>query len=129
VLIGITNDVVDDIICLSILGVLESSYITKCTPISDRLWYSSIFIDIHSNWVDTMGLIESYDTELNSKAKDKIAQKIFMARISLMKLLADFVFCTVDVFEMGDKVSPGWQNTSGLLAALFGVYKLYVKNQ
>jgi hypothetical protein len=129
VLIGIANDISDDIICLSKLGVLEKGWTERMTPYSDRLWYSSIFIDLHSNWTETNKLIQKYDQESSIEQKEKLAQKIFMARISLIKLLADFVFCTVDVFELGERVSPGWQNLSGLLAALLGTYKLYVKNQ
>jgi hypothetical protein len=127
VLIGIANDISDDIICLSKLGVLDKDWTKTMTPYSDRLWYSSIFIDIHSNWTETNKWIQKYDQESDMEQKQKLSQKIFMARISLIKLLADFVFCTVDVFELGDRVSPGWQNLSGLLAALLGTYKLSMK--
>lgn len=125
--IGIINDISDDVICLAKLGIVDKQYITKLTPLSDRLWYSSIFFDLHSLWTDYNGLLKKYEQEGNDEAKLKIFQKLSMARISIAKLLADFTFCTIDVFQL--EVPEGWQNISGLIAALLGTYKLYIKNK
>ncbi|KAL2913123.1 hypothetical protein HK105_207360 [Polyrhizophydium stewartii] len=55
--------------------------------------------------------------------------KIWTQRVSFAKLLTDFMFYTIDVFEMGDRVSDGWQAVSGLVAALLGTCKLYRKHK
>ncbi|KAJ3250933.1 hypothetical protein HK103_003049 [Boothiomyces macroporosus] len=129
VVIGICNDISDDIICLSKLGILDKSWAKTMTPYSDRLWYSGIFIDVHSNICDTNELIKKLANSKDPESRQKLQQKIFMQRVSLAKLLADFVFCTIDVFEMGDKVSEGYQHISGFIAAVLGTYKLYVKHK
>ncbi|KAI8902011.1 peroxisomal biogenesis factor 11-domain-containing protein [Globomyces pollinis-pini] len=128
-MIGIANDIADDIICLSKLGAIDKSWVKKMTPYSDRLWYTSIFFDIHSNLCDTQEHIAAYENARDPEKKYKAQQKIFMGRVSLIKLLADFVFCSIDVFEMGDRVSDGWQAVTGLTTAVLGTYKLYVKNK
>jgi hypothetical protein len=55
-----------------------------------------------------------------------------MDRISLVKLLADYIFCTIDVLHLGERWSvpqtaDGLQAGSGLVAALLGTLKLYLK--
>ncbi|KAJ3304951.1 hypothetical protein HDV03_002181 [Kappamyces sp. JEL0829] len=127
VVIGIVNDVSDDIICLCKMGVLDKPWLERCTPISDRLWYTSIFIDIHANLTDTLKLQEKTRLESDAAARKKLEDKVFMARVSLAKLLADYVFCTIDVFHLS--VSDGWQAVSGLVAAVLGTYKLWIKHQ
>ena len=52
-----------------------------------------------------------------------------MQRITLMKLFADFIFCSIDVFELGGRISDGWQISAGLVAAILGTFKLYLKNK
>lgn len=124
--IGIVNDMADDLICFIKLGLVGKHWLSLLTPLSDRLWYSGIFIDIHANVSDTHLLIRKYEKEEDPKTKSKLLSKISIARVSLAKLLADFAFCTIDVFQM--KVSDGWQISAGLVAAVLGSYKLYVKN-
>ncbi|KAJ3273470.1 hypothetical protein HDV01_004390 [Terramyces sp. JEL0728] len=112
VVIGICNDISDDIICLAKLGIMDKSWIKTMTPYSDRLWYSGIFIDVHSNICDTNELFQKLANSKDPESRQKLQQKIFMQRVSLLKLLADFVFCTIDVFEMGDRISEGYQHVS-----------------
>lgn len=126
VVIGILNDLSDDAICLGKMGMIDSWWIEKCTPVSDRLWYMSIFIDLHSNVLDMKKLEVKYLKEEDQKAKEALKQKLLMARVSFVKLMMDFIFCTVDVFQL--KVSDGVQACAGFFAALLGTYKLYKKN-
>ena len=121
------NDLVDDGICLSKIGVMDKSWTQRLTYYSDRLWYSTIFIDIHSNIMGMLELFKKRDDEKSMELKNQISYKIFMQQISLYKLLADFAFCSVDVFDL--QVSPGVQHLSGFIAALLGTFKLYVKNK
>jgi hypothetical protein len=125
--LSFTNDIVDDMICLAKIGVIDKSWGSKLTPLSDRLWYSTIFIDVHANLSATRELVQKRDAERSTELKLQISHKIDMQYVSLVKLLADFVFCSVDVFEL--QVSPGVQHLSGFLAAILGTFKLYVKNK
>ena len=47
-IVGTVNDLSDDIVCLSKIGLLNSKYSTKYAPISDRLWFLSILLDLYS---------------------------------------------------------------------------------
>jgi hypothetical protein len=144
--LGIVNDMSDDAVALAKMGVLDKSWSVRCTPFSDRLWFISIFLDMHELLVDVVALRaklakysqkippatnkESIEAVEAIKAeRKKIESKLRMHGISIAKLSADFVFCFYDVFGLGDKGwNEGWQTISGLTAALLGTYKLYVKN-
>ena len=121
------NDLVDDGICLSKIGVVDKSWTSRLTPYSDRLWYSTIFIDVHANLMGMQELLAKKEAEKSAELRIQISNKIFMQQLSLVKLLADFTFCSVDVFEL--PVSPGVQHLSGFLAAILGTFKLYVKHK
>lgn len=122
---GMLNDVSDDIICLGKLGIIDKSWIHKMTPYSDRLWYFTIFLDIQSNLEQSSKLKSLLKTE----EKSAFEQKLYMNHINLMKLLCDFVFCTIDVFQLEGKVHPSYQILSGFMAAYLGTVKLYLKNK
>ncbi|KAJ3085629.1 hypothetical protein HK102_013984 [Quaeritorhiza haematococci] len=131
--VGIVNDVSDDVICLGKLSVVDKRWVSILSPLSDRLWYTSIFLDMNQNLYDTRKLeikLKKAEKEGDAKTVSTLREKLYMQRISLAKLCADWVFCTYDVFGLGDKGwSEGWQNVSGLIAALLGTYKLWVKHQ
>ncbi|KAJ3398464.1 hypothetical protein HDV05_002477, partial [Chytridiales sp. JEL 0842] len=141
--LGVVNDMSDDAVALSKMGVLSKGWSTKCTPLSDRLWFVSILLDVHELLVDMVavrGKLARYQRSYNKggsegdevkmKAeKAKLESKLRMQVISLTKLGADFVFCSYDVLGLGDKGwNEGWQTISGLTSALLGTYKLYVKH-
>nr|KAJ3419475.1 hypothetical protein HK105_006907 [Polyrhizophydium stewartii] len=127
--IGIVNDLSDDVVCIGKMGLIDKSWVKWATPISDRCWYMSIFIDLHANVTGTRKLLRAHAAATDPAERAKIADKLWTQRISFAKLLADFMFCTIDVFEMGDRVSDGWQAVSGLVAALLGTCKLYRKHK
>jgi hypothetical protein len=122
---GMINDVSDDIICLAKLGIVDKSWIDKMSPYSDRLWYFTIFLDVQSNLEQASKLKSS----LKTGDKKEVEQKLYVNNISLVKLLCDFVFCTIDVFQLDKKVHPSYQILSGFVAAYLGTVKLYLKNK
>ncbi|KAI8811927.1 peroxisomal biogenesis factor 11 [Cladochytrium replicatum] len=64
-----------------------------------------------------------YDKEIES-----VNGRIRMVKVGLVKLGADWVFCTYDVFGFGRLGwSERWQTASGFVAAVLGTYKLVVK--
>ena len=107
--------------------MLDKPWLDFCTPLSDRLWDAGIFIDVHANITDYKQLSANHEKEVDKAAKEKLASKMFISRISLVKLISDFVFCTIDVFHLD--VNGGVQAVSGLTAALLGTYKLYIKHK
>ncbi|KAJ3108302.1 hypothetical protein HDU96_007557 [Phlyctochytrium bullatum] len=151
--VGIVNDLSDDTVALSKMGVLEKSWSKTCTPISDRMWFTSIFIDVHELLQDYIslrarlaklereaaaGVVNRNDVpedmrKLHAVAAGeemkKIRDKLFVHKVSLAKLSADFVFCAYDVFDLGSKGwDEGWQTVSGLVAAILGTSKLWMKH-
>ena len=137
------------------LGVIDEGWGKTCTPISDRLWWASIFLDTrellrdraaaHSKLTNIIAKIDEVKRKQESDAletyeelmldlcaqKDKLETKIHVFDISACKLCADFMFCTIDVFDLNKRLrlSDGWQVFSGLSAALLGTWKLYIKSQ
>ncbi|KAJ3216141.1 hypothetical protein HDU67_009868 [Dinochytrium kinnereticum] len=142
-IIGIINDLSDDVICLAKMGVLDKSWTKACTPLSDQLWFASIFIDAHEILQDFVVLKAKLETMRRSKTEKmdemaakkleteekKVMDKLHMHRISIGKLSMDFVFCAIDVFALGDRgLDDGWQVFTGLAAAILGTTKLYIKS-
>ncbi|KAI8852679.1 peroxisomal biogenesis factor 11 [Chytridium lagenaria] len=134
-IVGIANDLSDDAICLAKMGVLDKSWIKPCTPLSDRLWFASIFIDAHEVLQDVIMLtakrerLKRAKSNLTPNEKMENENHLLMHRISLAKMSADFIFCTIDVFQLGEKGwDDGWQVFTGLAAAILGTTKLYIKN-
>jgi hypothetical protein len=66
-------------------------------------------------------LISEKDKEQRTKAKSKMT----IQQVSLIKLLADFIFCSIDVFKLEKERI---QVYAGLLASMLSSYKLYVKH-
>jgi Peroxisomal biogenesis factor 11 (PEX11) len=124
--LGIVNDISDDIICFGKMGVIDKQWVTRCTPISDRLWFLSIFIDIHSAVLSVLKIKKA--ASVPEKAQDPaLKQKLLLARISVIKLFGDLLFCWIDVFKLD--VSDGFQSIAGLLTGTLGTFKLIKKFQ
>lgn len=104
---SLLSDTADDVICLGKLKVFDDKWIDMATPISDRSWFITIILDIHD-------LLKSIQQE-----------PTYIKKISLVKLLCDLIFCSIDVFKLD--VSPGWQNITGLVSGSIGTYKLIQK--
>ncbi|KAH6583108.1 hypothetical protein BASA61_008156 [Batrachochytrium salamandrivorans] len=128
--IGILNDVCDDVICLSKMGLLSNlspHWIQRATTLSDRCWYTSIFVDLYTAYHARQKLYTALAKTTDPIQHQAITDKIFMQHISIAKLSMDFVFCSVDVLKIGDQVSQGVQIIPGFLSALLGTFKLYRK--
>ncbi|KAI9339175.1 hypothetical protein DFJ73DRAFT_569960 [Zopfochytrium polystomum] len=164
-LVGIANDAADDLICWSKMGVLGPAWAKAMTPVADRLWFASIFIDARDVVRDRavarrklaalrgrVAVLEkmewaagsskasaALDADAAADAKrelkdlyvqrDLLLVKLRVFNISMAKLLMDFVFCSIDVFDLNAKLklSDGFQIYSGLAAALLGSWKLFIK--
>jgi hypothetical protein len=124
--LGIVNDISDDIICFGKMGVIDKKWVTRCTPLSDRLWFLTIFIDIHAAVQSVLKIKKA--ASVPEKAQDPaLKQKLLLARISVIKLLGDLLFCLIDVFKLD--VSDGFQSLAGLLTGTLGTFKLIKKFQ
>ncbi|KAJ3035971.1 hypothetical protein HDV00_003265 [Rhizophlyctis rosea] len=155
-LIGIVNALADDIICYGKLGILPPKIVKPATPLADQLWFLTIFLDVYELMqnirdkqialssltsapiaLNTNGVpVDAIDSALADHSpedklkKRKLQNDLFMANVSLTKLGADFVFCGVDVFGLR---LAGWseevQTVAGLVSAVLGTYKLWLKNR
>ncbi|KND01911.1 uncharacterized protein SPPG_03698 [Spizellomyces punctatus DAOM BR117] len=131
-IVGIVNGWADDLVVAGKMGIVDKPLYNRATILADRLWYVSIFIDAHENVHGTAAIrrkLVACRADDESKRKE-LESKLYMQKVSFAKLMADFVFCTIDVFHLGDKgISDGWQAVSGFLAALLGTYKVWVKHR
>ena len=127
--VSIMNDISDDIVCIGKMGLIDKAWVDWATPISDKLWFSTIFFDVYENMHASKKLSYAIQQTREEQEKSKLLLKMHVQRVSLLKLFMDLVFCTVDVFQLGGRASDGWQVVSGLLAAFLGTYKLYIKNK
>ena len=128
--LSLASDLADDVICLGKMKLIHSTWIDRATPISDRCWFGTIWLDLIENIRSTDALIQKRNLAKKSDHSDQVQtldDKIFIHRASFVKLLADLIFCSVDVLHLGDRVSPGWQNISGMVSASIGTFKLYKK--
>ncbi|KAJ3020608.1 hypothetical protein HKX48_000551 [Thoreauomyces humboldtii] len=145
-IVGIVNGWADDLVVAGKLGFISKPLYEKATVWADRMWFLTIFIDLHENLQG--GLVLAHKLE---KSKEKVAVaslggvedevvaaekaaaaltvKLGVHRVSLAKLLADLMFCSVDVLQLGDRgISDGWQALSGLTSALLGTWKVWIKH-
>ncbi|KAJ3200492.1 hypothetical protein HDU67_002051 [Dinochytrium kinnereticum] len=153
-LLGLVNDLSDDAICLAKMGALDKSWIKTCTPLSDRLWFLTILIDLHAALTDMTSVQSRLSRLLREKAGagtrvrddvpeemlrlreeavgeeiEKCREKLSLLRVSVAKLVADGVFCGFDLGGGGEKGwNEGWQVWAGLVAAGLGTFKLWVKH-
>lgn len=149
--LGVMNDLTDDIVCLSKIGFLDSRWSSLFSPISDRLWYLSLLMDLYCsyNQLDTqrsnLHLFQSIPHPNNQKntinqsintkeenkefnLKDRI-ERIHLLKMGILKLGVDWLFCTIDVFGLQDKGLPEWvQVAAGFVSAVLGNYKVYQKS-
>lgn len=140
--IGVVNDFVDDYICMGKIGVFKNKErVKRMSVLSDRLWYTTIYLDVHDNHnAIKLNQTQLYQNQallalLNDKEKSDLLEKIkkcekklFMLNVGRMKLLVDWIFCSYDVFLMEDRGFPiQIQVVSGLIASLLGTYKIYNK--
>ncbi|RKO92519.1 peroxisomal biogenesis factor 11-domain-containing protein [Blyttiomyces helicus] len=136
--LGLANGFADDIICYGKMGLIEknSMWVKRATPLADQLWYVTILLDFYENRMsarDQARKIVKLKSLKDAPAKDlkKACDAAKMLNLNVVKLAADFTFCTIDVFFLEDRwgLSPGWQACTGLLSGSIGTYKLWKKHQ
>ncbi|CAO3684190.1 unnamed protein product [Rhizopus microsporus] len=111
----IINGVSDDIFCFHKLGFVSTSIGTRAEIISAYCWFIGILNDIKDQ-VQSLKKLQR-----NNGDKDKI----FLAEISIIKLLMDAVFCACDIYHPSYSASA--QAWSGFFSGLLAGYKLWIK--
>ncbi|KAJ1566940.1 hypothetical protein HK096_011546, partial [Nowakowskiella sp. JEL0078] len=99
--IGIVNDTVDDLICLIKIGYSSPRYLSYYNSLSDRLWFSTILIDLFEN---SQALLELYDSRKDlvrraSKQKGKMSdvarrQVLIQSENNVEKIASIYEFST-----------------------------------
>jgi len=120
----LANDLVDDIVCLSKIGVLDRSLAKKYSPYSARLWMTGIWLDLNSVYQKIAATNRAID---NAVTKDEVLRYVHEKErhyYDLIKLLFDLVFCIGDCWPHFYK-SGGWQAISGSLSGFMSLFKMW----
>ncbi|KXS15028.1 hypothetical protein M427DRAFT_333839 [Gonapodya prolifera JEL478] len=133
-LLSTANDMSDDLACLGRIGAIPKSYQSQFEPISARLWFTGISLDIHALLHHLNGTYQKRHSllsgaEKTQQARDDIKKldwSLFMLRLQLIKLLADVIFCWCDV-NPATPNADGLQTVSGLVSGVLSLFRLYVK--
>lgn len=127
---------IDDVLCLGKIGFLrlDAPLSHSLARSSDIMWFTTIHLDLLQGFMDLKSMQRAVTLEQGSQKSSQdgektvhaLKRKLRLQQLGLVKLLADYVFCGIDVFslESGYGVSPRWQVWSGLASALLGTYKL-----
>jgi len=118
------NDIVDDIVCLSKIGVIDRSLAKKYAPYSARLWMTGIWLDLHTIYQRIAATNRAI--EASNKKEDVLRYVREKERhyYDLIKLLFDLVFCIGDCWPHVYK-SGGWQAISGSLSGFMSLLKMW----
>jgi hypothetical protein len=123
-LLGVGNDLLDDMYCLAKIKVLPAHIGDWAERRSLYCWFSSICIDVHENIAQQRALARKIPL-LPEEEQGAAAEKLYWVRLSLFKLLADGFFCSYDLSRAtwSDEAYVG----AGWLSGVLGTYKLWVK--
>ncbi|RUP45509.1 peroxisomal biogenesis factor 11-domain-containing protein [Jimgerdemannia flammicorona] len=77
--IAFAQDISDDVFCLAKIGVLPKHLAKRAEPISIKLWFATIWLDVHKNLFDTFVLHEKIhrlrrardDRELKRRTRER----------------------------------------------------------
>ncbi|KAF9418009.1 hypothetical protein BGZ94_009806 [Podila epigama] len=130
--IGLVQDISDDIYCLGVIGVLDRSFADKAEPWSNRLWMVGVSIDLHENLQSIRdvkkqikALQENPDDVQKAAQVAKLESKLHWLQVTTVKLGGDFLFCAYD--NLHCSFSDGFQAVSGFISGLAGAYKFLGK--
>ncbi|KAF9577732.1 hypothetical protein BGW38_006869 [Lunasporangiospora selenospora] len=143
--LGLCQDISDDIYCLGVIGFLDRSFTDKAEPWSNRLWMVGVSIDLHENLqsvCDARDEIRELKAEiracsLTGRVKEeetlekkqqrlvKLERKLHWLQVTTVKLSGDFMFCGYD--NLHCSFSEGFQAVTGLISGLAGAYKFVGK--
>lgn len=104
-LVDLYTEIMDDLYFYAKIGLLNKALTDKFSRQADYGWYIAILANLYA------------------KSKAPVKNKAW--KLDVAKLLCDFVFCTIDVFE--PRVDSAWQIVSGLASASIGYYKIWRK--
>jgi hypothetical protein len=108
--LGLLNDVSDDVYCLSKIGLIDGVYGKIAEPWSNRLWMSTILLDMQE-------LVHQHSI---TKGEER-----YWIRIILTKLFGDLMFCAYDMYKW--EFSEAWPIGTGMASGVLGAYKLWHK--
>ncbi|CAG8564344.1 19003_t:CDS:2 [Racocetra persica] len=126
-IVGIMNDIFDDLYCLGKIEILDKSVAKWAEPIAIKLWFFSICLDIHEIVFKILQMNKKIVKieKANSEELEKCQHRLYWLKVSLAKIFMDFLFCGYDFFEY--TFSDGVQAVSGFLAGILSFYKLWEK--
>ncbi|CAG8633919.1 27573_t:CDS:2 [Dentiscutata erythropus] len=122
--LGLMNDIFDDLYCLGKIDILDKSIAKWAEPISIKLWFFCICLDIHETLFKIWQMNKKIK-KVNSEELEKYQQRLHWLNISLAKFFMDFLFCGYDFFDF--TFSDGVQALSGFFAGILSFYKLWEK--
>ncbi|KAF9350633.1 hypothetical protein BGX34_001072 [Mortierella sp. NVP85] len=136
--LGFCQDIVDDIYCLGVIGVLDRSFTDKAEPWSNALWMAGVSIDLHENIQSIRDVrqqikaleakgpsIDENEEKARSAQLTKLTTKLHWLKVTTVKLSGDFMFCAYD--NLHCSFSDGFQAVTGLVSGLAGAYKFVGK--
>lgn len=121
----ITN-VCDDFTCLGIIGALGPEYRKRFEPLAAQFWLVNVMfaVTVHSRALLAAhtALEEAQKTHAED-AQTQLRTRRFYLALGLVKLLADGVFVSFDVFRPSPaRISPAIQIWAALVSALASSY-------
>ncbi|KAF8955669.1 hypothetical protein BGZ46_002575 [Entomortierella lignicola] len=140
-MIGLVQDISDDIYCLGVIGVLDRSFADKAEPWSNRLWMVGVTIDLHENFqsirdvkkqiraLESKRVAEGFKSREEEEAWNaqhvKLTTKLHWLKVTTVKLGGDFLFCAYD--NLHCSFSDGFQAVTGFASGVAGAYKFVGK--
>lgn len=95
---ALVNNVSDDVFCLYKLGVFGSKLGAISERISAYCWFAGILIDLREG-AENMSKLQAKAAIDRDEKNAELKQKIYVAEISIIKLLMDAVFCGKFLFS------------------------------
>ncbi|CAO3633759.1 unnamed protein product [Mucor fragilis] len=121
---ALVNNISDDVFCLYKLGVFGSKLGAISERISAYCWFAGILIDLREGAVN-MSKLQAKAAIDKDKEAAELKQKIYVAEISIIKLLMDAVFCACDIWP--PRQAAAIQAWSGFISGTLAGYKLWIK--
>ncbi|ANB13565.1 Peripheral peroxisomal membrane peroxin [Sugiyamaella lignohabitans] len=145
--IDLYTEICDDLYLLAKIGTVsfrDAKVHKRWVEIFDREacrgWFLAIIINLYGEYKKRLTIERKIQAEVRQKDSEKqgtlvdsstaselskLHQARWMSQINLAKLLCDFIFCAIDVFEAD--INPVVQIVTGLTSGSIGYYKLYKK--
>ncbi|ORX45404.1 hypothetical protein BCR36DRAFT_299535 [Piromyces finnis] len=109
------NDIVDDIICLSKIGVIDKDLAKKYSPYSARLWMTGIWLDYGSLYQRMVATNKAIEESTTKEDVIKYLSEKNRHYYDFIKLTFDLIFCIGDCWPQAYK-SAGVQAISGSIS-------------